>query len=115
MKTCETFTIAGHQIRGYEEAGILWFVGHDLAKALGVKPDHAFWNLDGTHQGLILMATKGGPQTVKTISLEGFIGMILRSRKQEGKELLRWLTGLMVPYLALRVKESIGHSGVSFG
>jgi prophage antirepressor-like protein len=101
------YDVAGKHIRGFEENGELWFVGQDIAKALGMPTTSQQWNLEDHEKGLAVIATKGGPQAMKTVSAAGLISLLFRSKQQQAVELRKWVYSLIVPYLRLRITEAV--------
>ncbi len=104
----KNYQIAGKTIRGFDEAGEIWFIGRDIANAIGTNPDHQQWNLESYEMGQTTLETKGGPQVVKTISASGLISLIFRSKRPEAIEFRRWAYSLVVPYVRLRIAETRG-------
>lgn len=107
----KSYQVAGKTIRGFEEGGEIWFIGRDIANALGTNPDQQQWTLESYEQGQTLLKTKGGPQAVKTISTSGFISLIFRSKRPEAVEFRQWAYSLMVPYVRIRIAETRGVNG----
>lgn len=107
----KNYHIAGKTIRGFEEAGEIWFIGRDIANAIGTNPDHQQWSLEGYEQGQTMLETNGGPQAVKTISASGLISLIFRSKRPEAIEFRQWAYSLVVPYVRLRIAETRGVNG----
>lgn len=109
----EKFSIGGHPVRGIEEDGQLWFIGQDVAKALGVSTGNLKRDLEEHEQGLTRIATKGGTQRVKTISGRGLISLIYRSRKDSTQHLKDWASDRLLPYLGIRIVETKSTAGVN--
>jgi len=103
----KTYDVAGKHIRGYEENGELWFIGRDVALAIGTSPTSQQWNLEAHEKGMSVIATKGGPQAMKTVSAAGLISLLFRSKQQQAVELRKWVYSLIVPYLRLRITEAV--------
>jgi prophage antirepressor-like protein len=107
-KTLKSYHVAGRTIRGYEEGGELWFIGRDIASAIGTNPSNQQWDLEDYERGVAIVETKGGPQAMKTVSASGLISLIFRSKRPEALEFRQWAYSLVVPYLRLRIAETRG-------
>jgi prophage antirepressor-like protein len=103
----KTYEVAGKPIRGYEQGGELWFIGKDVSVALGTNPSNQQWGIEDHEYGSTIVATKGGPQPVKTVSASGLISLVFRSKRPEALELRKWAYSLVVPYLRMRISEVV--------
>lgn len=81
-------------------AGEPWFVGNDLAKALGYA-QAAFMtrNLDEDEKGLHIVQTLGGQQELLVVSESGMYAAVLKSRKEEARRFRKWVTSEVLPEL----------------
>lgn len=107
-KALKSYHVAGRTIRGYEEGGELWFIGREIASAIGTNPSNQQWGLEEHEHGVAIMETKGGPQAVKTVSASGLISLIFRSKRPEAQEFRKWAYSQLVPYLRLQIAETKG-------
>lgn len=107
-KALKSYHVAGRTIRGYEEGGELWFIGRDIASAIGTNPGNQQWDLEDYERGVAIVETKGGLQAMKTVSASGLISLIFRSKRPEALEFRQWAYSLVVPYLRLRIAETRG-------
>lgn len=108
VQKLKSYHVAGRTIRGHEEGGELWFIGRDIAAAIGTNPSSQQWGLEEYEQSIAVVETKGGPQAMKTVSASGLISLIFRSKRPEALEFRRWAYSLVVPYLRLRIAETRG-------
>ncbi len=103
----KTYEVAGKPIRGFEKDGELWFIGKDVSVALGTNPASQQWGIEDHEYGSTIVATKGGPQAVKTVSASGLISLVFRSKRPEALELRKWAYSLVIPYLRMRISEVV--------
>jgi prophage antirepressor-like protein len=101
----KTYTVAGKYIRGFEDVGELWFVGKDVATALGINTTNLQWKLENHQHRLVVIDTKGGPQAMKVVSASGLLSLVFKSKRVEATVFQSWAYGLIVPYLKLRMQE----------
>lgn len=76
-----------------------WFVGKDVAEALGYKnPQEAIrTHVDEEDKGVSEILTPGGKQTVPIINRSGVYSLILSSKLPTAKKFKRWVTSEVLP------------------
>lgn len=76
-----------------------WFVGRDVACALGYKnPQEAIRNhVDSEDKGVSKILTPGGMQQVPIINESGLYSLILSSKLPTAKKFKRWVTSEVLP------------------
>lgn len=90
------------QVRALLFNGEPWFVGKDVAIALGYgsgkSPINAVTNhVDDEDKGVTEMMTPGGKQKVTVINESGLYSLILGSRLPSAKSFKRWITSDVIP------------------
>ena len=72
----------------------MFFVGKDVAKALGYKnPRKAIRDhVDAEDKGLNESFTPGGKQTTTIINESGLYSLVLSSKLEQAREFKRWVT-----------------------
>ena len=88
-------------VRGVMVDGIPWFVGKDIATALGYSnPQKAIRDhVDMEDRGVNEMGTPGGKQETVIINESGMYSLILRSRLSSARKFKRWVTSEVLPSL----------------
>lgn len=86
-------------IRTIEMNGEPWFVGKDVAEALGYSnPQKAIRDhVDDEDKGVNEMFTPGGKQQVPIINESGLYSLILSSKLPGAKRFKRWITSEVLP------------------
>lgn len=86
-------------IRAMEIEGEPWFVGKDVATALGyANPQKAVrTHVDDDDKGVTEMGTPGGKQEISIINESGLYSLILSSKLPQAKEFKRWVTAEVLP------------------
>lgn len=86
-------------IRAIEMNGEPWFVGKDVAEALGYSnPQKAIRDhVDDEDKGVNEMFTPGGKQQVPIINESGLYSLILSSKLPGAKKFKRWITSEVLP------------------
>lgn len=81
------------------EKGETFFVGSDVAKALGYKnPQKAIRDhVDAEDKGLNESFTPGGKQTTTIINESGLYSLVLSSKLEQAREFKRWVTAEVLP------------------
>lgn len=79
-----------------------WFVGKDVAVALGYgegkSPINAIANhVDAEDKGVTKMMTPGGEQTVTIINESGLYSLVLGSKLESARRFKRWVTSEVLP------------------
>ena len=87
------------EVRSYEENGEIYFVGKDVAKALGYLNvnDALSRHVDDDDKGVVKLDTLGGLQNLTTINESGLYSLILSSKLQSAKLFKRWITLEVIP------------------
>jgi prophage antirepressor-like protein len=86
-------------IRVIEIDGQPWFVGKDVAGALGyARPDHAINNhVDDEDRLMYQIGTSGQMRGMLIINESGLYALILSSKLATAKKFKRWVTGEVLP------------------
>lgn len=79
----------------------IWFVGKDVADALGFKNsrDAILTHVFGEDKGVETIYTLGGNQKVTVINESGLYALVFSSRLERAKEFKRWVTSEVLPAL----------------
>ena len=87
------------KIRGLTVDGEPWFVGKDVAAALGYKKptDTVRKRVDEEDKGVSKMETPSGEQEVIIINESGLYSLILSSKLPDAKAFKRWVTSEVLP------------------
>lgn len=90
------------QIRTVMRDGEVWFVGKDVAEALGYGKGKSLANAVSDHvdpedKGVTKMMTPGGTQQVTIINESGLYSLILSSKLESAKRFKRWVTSEVLP------------------
>lgn len=87
------------QVRIVEREGEPWFVGKDVAAALGYQnPQRAIRDhVDDEDKGVTEMVTPGGIQPVPIINESGLYSLVLSSKLPTAKAFKRWITSEVIP------------------
>lgn len=87
------------QVRTVEIDGEPWFVGKDVAEALGYKEaaKAVRERVDAEDKGVSKMDTPGGKQEVTIINESGLYSLILSSKLPGAKEFKHWITHDVIP------------------
>lgn len=86
-------------IRTIEKDGEPWFVGKDIAVALGYeKPTDAVRkHIDVEDRGISKMETPSGAQETTIINESGLYSLVLSSKLPGAKQFKRWITSEVIP------------------
>lgn len=86
-------------IRVADINGEPWFVGRDVAVALGYKnPKVALQdNVDDADKGVTKVTTSGGKQDATIINESGLYCLVFGSRLETAKSFRRWITSEVIP------------------
>lgn len=104
------------EIRTVEIDGEPWFVGKDVAKALGYKDTKNALkaHVDPEDKGGWQITTPSGTQDMTVINESGVYSLIFSSKLKKAKEFKRWVTSEVLPairkqggYLSTAVDEAI--------
>lgn len=79
-----------------------WFVGKDIAEALGYGKGKSIANavakhVDGTDKGVTDLMTPGGIQKMVIINESGLYALIFGSKLESAKRFKRWVTSKVLP------------------
>lgn len=79
-----------------------WFVGKDVAEALGYGKGKSIANavakhVDGTDKGVTDLMTPGGIQKMVIINESGLYALIFGSKLESAKRFKRWVTSEVLP------------------
>lgn len=87
------------QIRTINIEGEPWFVGKDIAAALGYKniSDALIKHVDIEDKGVAKCDTLGGNQEMTVINESGMYSLVLSSRLDSAKKFKRWVTNDILP------------------
>ena len=90
------------KLRTLEIDGEPWFVGKDVAEALGYgegkSPINAVANhVDEEDKGVTELMTPGGMQKVTIINESGLYSLVLSSKLPSAKAFKRWITSEVIP------------------
>lgn len=87
------------QIRSLMIDGEPWFVGKDVAMALGYSDPRGAISkkVDTEDRGVAKMATPSGKQDMTTINESGLYSLILSSKLPNAKRFKRWVTSEVLP------------------
>lgn len=102
----------GH-IRGLKIEGEPWFVGKDIAEALGYKnPQKAIRDhVDAEDKGVNQSFTPGGEQNITIINESGLYSLMLKSKLPGAKKFKRWVTSEVLPSIRKTVAYSMQGAG----
>ena len=90
------------QIRTIERNGEPWFVGKDVAQALGYGEGKSLANavanhVDAEDKGVTKMMTPGGIQNIVIINESGLYALIFSSKLESAKRFKHWVTSEVLP------------------
>ena len=87
------------QVRVISIDGAPWFVGNDVAKALGYSnPRKAMSDhVDADDKGVTKRDTLGGKQNMTIINESGLYSLILSSKLERARQFKRWVTSEVLP------------------
>ena len=89
------------KIRTIERDGEPWFIGKDIAIALGYSnpADAVFKHVDEEDKGVAKCDTLGGTQNLTVINESGIYSLIMGSRLPNAKKFKRWVTSEVLPQI----------------
>ena len=90
------------ELRSLRMNGEPWFVGRDVAMALGYGKGKSLNNavskhVDDEDKGVTEMLTPGGKQNVIIINESGLYALVLSSKLERAKKFKRWVTAEVLP------------------
>lgn len=99
MKEVQVFNFEGNQVRTIEINSEHWFVGKDVAQALGYNQTAQAIrkHVDEEDKGVFEMNTPGGKQQPTIINESGLYSLILSSKLPSAKRFKRWVTSEVLP------------------
>jgi anti-repressor protein len=102
------FPATGQPVRTVTVDGQPWFVGRDVALALGYSNprDALAKHVPAHHKGMSRIATPSGDQDVTVISEAGMYRLIMRSNAELAERFQEWVTAEVLP--AIRRTGSYG-------
>ena len=82
------------ELRTVEIDGVVWFVGKDVAEALGYSNARkaVLVHVDAEDKGVTKWDTPGGTQQMTIINESGLYSLILSSKLPSAKEFKHWVT-----------------------
>jgi len=102
----------GH-IRGLKIEGEPWFVGKDIAAALGYSDTAQAIrkHIDDEDKGVVESTTPGGKQNITIINESGLYSLMLKSKLPGAKKFKRWVTSEVLPSIRKTVAYSVPGAG----
>ena len=102
----------GH-IRGLKIEGEPWFVGKDIAAALGYSDTAQAIrkHIDDEDKGVVESTTPGGKQNITIINESGLYSLILKSKLPGAKKFKRWVTSEVLPSIRKTGAYSVPGAG----
>lgn len=82
------------ELRTVEIDGVVWFVGKDVAEALGYSDPRSAISkkIENEDRGVAKMATPSGTQQMTIINESGLYALILSSKLPSAKDFKHWVT-----------------------
>lgn len=101
MNDLQVFKFENKRLRSLLIDGEPWFVGNDVAKALGYSnPRKAIIDhIDDADKGVTKRDTLGGTQEMTIINESGLYSLILSSKLPSAKEFKHWITSEVLPQI----------------
>lgn len=101
MNDLQVFKFENKRLRSLFIDGEPWFVGNDVAKALGYSnPRKAIIDhIDEEDKGVTKRDTLGGTQEMTIINESGLYSLILSSKLPSAKEFKHWITSEVLPQI----------------
>ena len=86
-------------VRTVEKDENIWFVGKDVAEALGYArtADAVKAHIDADDKGVCVLPTPGGRQETTIINESGLYSLVLSSKLPYAKAFKRWITSEVIP------------------
>ena len=102
----------GH-IRGLKIEGEPWFVGKDVAAALGYSDTAQAIrkHIDDEDKGVVESTTPGGKQNITIINESGLYSLMLKSKLPGAKKFKRWVTSEVLPSIRKTGAYSVPGAG----
>lgn len=88
-------------VRTVEKDENIWFVGKDVAEALGYArtADAVKAHIDADDKGVCVLPTPGGRQETTIINESGLYSLVLSSKLPSAKAFKRWITSEVIPFI----------------
>lgn len=101
-------------VRTVEIDNEVWFVGKDVAEALGYSDPRSAISkkIENEDRGVAKMATPSGTQQMTIINESGLYALILSSKLPSAKEFKHWVTSEVLP--SIRKTGGIVKGGENF-
>lgn len=101
MNEVQLFNFENHEVRSLLINGEPWFVGKDVAEALGyAEPRSAVSKkVDDADRGVAEMETPSGKQNMTIINESGVYALIFESKLPSAKKFKRWVTSEVLPQI----------------
>jgi prophage antirepressor-like protein len=93
--TSVAFRVSGSKpspVHVFAKGGRKWIVASEVCRILGIRTDTVPKLVPEQNRGHATLLTKGGMQSVITITGEGFNVLVARSTKPVAKALREWMT-----------------------
>ena len=93
------FNFEGHNVRAIAIDGEPWFIGKDVAEALGYSKyrDALSRHVDSDDKGVHKIWTPSGKQNTTIINESGLYSLILSSKLDSAKKFKKWVTSEVLP------------------
>lgn len=87
------------QIRTIKQNGQPWFVGKDVAQALGYSQTAKAVreHVKDNHKGMSILDTPGGKQETTIIDEAGLYSLVMRAKTEKAEAFQEWVTGEVLP------------------
>lgn len=87
------------QIRTIQQNGEPWFVGKDVAQALGYSQTAKAVreHVKDNHKGMSILDTPGGKQETTIIDEAGLYSLVMRSKTEKAEKFQEWVTSEVLP------------------
>lgn len=87
------------QIRTIQQNGEPWFVGKDVAQALGYSQTAKAVreHVKDNHKGISVLDTPGGKQETTIIDEAGLYSLVMRAKTEKAEDFQEWVTGEVLP------------------
>lgn len=87
------------QIRTIQQNGEAWFVGKDVARALGYSQTAKAVreHVKDNHKGMSVLDTPGGKQETTIIDEAGLYSLVMRAKTEKAEAFQEWVTGEVLP------------------
>lgn len=87
------------QIRTIQQNGEAWFVGKDVAQALGYSQTAKAVreHVKDNHKGMSVLDTPGGKQETTIIDEAGLYSLVMRAKTEKAEAFQEWVTSEVIP------------------